>query len=167
MITIIAAAQAPAPERQALGSSANAGVVERGRAASRGSTISAATSRASAQPAAIRNGASNESRSAVTPPSAGPTMEPMPVAASAFPRAWPRPPGGAESETRARAEIQLAAEPRPWTPRAAIRAPTEWVTATSTDPAATSARPATSSLRRPTASAARPRGSEKSAIGTA
>ena len=42
------------------------------------------------------------------------------------------------SDTRARAEIQLAAEPRPWTPRAAISTPTEWVSATRTDPAATS-----------------------------
>ncbi len=103
----------------------------------------------------------------MTPPSAGPTIEPIPVAASAAPSAWPRLPGGAVSDTRARAEIQLAAEPRPWTARAAMSAPTEWVSGTRTDPAATSRRPATSSLRRPRASAARPSGSENSAIGTA
>ena len=163
----MAAAQAPAPVRHARRIVASAGVVDRGRGASRGSTIRAATRRTIANPQAIRNGASNESRSAVTPPSAGPRIEPIPVAASAAPRAWPRRPAGAVSETRASAEIQLAADPRPWTARAAINAPTELVTATSTEPAATNTRPPTSSLRRPKVSAARPSGSENSAIGTA
>ena len=110
---MIAAAQAPSPDRVARMIAGSAGMAEAVRGASRGRAASAANSSASARPQKIRNGASNESRSAVTPPSAGPAIEPALVAPRATPSASPRRPGGAVSDTSARAEIQLAAEPTP------------------------------------------------------
>jgi hypothetical protein len=105
--------------------------------------------------------------SAITPPRAGPAIEPAPVAPRAVPRASPRFPGRAVSETNARAEIQLAAEPMPWIARAANRTPIEFDAAMRTDPAATSNRPPANSGRLPIESAARPSGSDRRAIGTA
>ncbi len=58
-------------------------------------------------------------------------------------------PAGALSETSARAEIQLAADPRPWTPRAATSAPTELVTATNAEPTATRTQPGDEQLAAP------------------
>jgi hypothetical protein len=89
---MIAAAQAPIPERIARMITAVAGTVDAARGVSLGRMINAATSRAIASPQKIRNGASNEIRSAVTPPSAGPAIEPTPVArgrAPVPPRACP------------------------------------------------------------------------------
>jgi hypothetical protein len=146
---------------------ASAGAAGRDGLTPCGSSISAAPTTASAHPQAIRNGASYERTSAVTPPSAGPAIEPIPVAASAAPSDSPRRPGGAVSETRASAEIQLAAEPTPWIVRAAINSSSEWETAIRRDPAAISSSPAISNALRPKRSAARPSGSESSAIGTA
>ena len=94
-------------------------------------------------------------------------MEPTLVAPSANPRAWPRWPGGALSDTSASAEIQLAAEPTPWISRAAISSSSECEAAITADPAATSSRPATRSPLRPKRSAARPSGSDSSATGIA
>jgi hypothetical protein len=65
------------------------------RGSSRGRAASAANRSASARPQKIRNGASNESRSAVTPPRAGPAIDPALVAPRATPSASPRRSGGA------------------------------------------------------------------------
>src|SRR3954464_15342626 len=111
--SMIAAAQAPIPDRVARMIVDNAGTAEATRGGSRGSTASAANSSASASPQKIRNGAPNEGRLAVTPPSAGAADRPALVAPRATPSASPRRPGGAVSDTSARAEIQLAAEPTP------------------------------------------------------
>jgi hypothetical protein len=79
----------------------------------------------------------------------------------------PRLPGGAVSETSGRAEIQLAADPIPWTARATSRTTIDSDTAISTDPTATNNSPTANSGRLPTESTARPSGSESRAIGTA
>src|SRR5215208_4629114 len=111
--SMIPAAQAPTPERVARMIAGSAGATGAVRGASRGNTATAANISPSASPQKIRNGASNENTSAVTPPSAGPAIEPAPVAPRATPNASPRRPGGAVSDTSARAEIQLAADPTP------------------------------------------------------
>ena len=82
-----------------------------------------------------------ESRSAVTPPSAGPAIEPAPVAARANPIASPRLPGGARSETSASAAIQLAADPTPWIARPSIRRASDSEAAITAEPAAASSNP--------------------------
>ena len=119
----------------------NAGTAGRERGTSAGRSTSAATSSARARPQAIRNGASNDSVSAATPPSAGPAIEPTPVAPRATPSAWPRFSGAAVSETSASAEIQLAADPTPCTARAAISTASESDAAIRPEPAAISSQP--------------------------
>src|SRR5215216_453656 len=134
---------------------------------SRGSSTSAATDSPTAAPQQIRNGASKETTSAATPPSAGPAIEPTPVAPMATPSASPRLPGGAVSETSASAAIQLAADPTPWTARAATSNASESEAAMRPDPAPTTMRPTASRSLRPRRSAMRPSGSDSTAIGTA
>jgi hypothetical protein len=164
---VIAVATAPIPDLVDSAIVRKAGVSEAVRRASGGKTATTASARATEAPHTIRNGAANPSTSAVTPPSAGPAIEPTLVAASATPIDSPRFPGGARSDTTASAAIQLAAEPSPWTARPAISTSSDSVTAIRPEPAPVSSRPPTSSHRLPTMSAARPRGSENSITGTA
>src|SRR4029453_14565261 len=107
----LAGAPAPPPDPAARPIVCHAGVSEGSRRVSRGNTATTPAARPTDTPHTIRNGAAYPKTSAVTPPSAGPAIEPALVAANATPSASPRFPGGARSETTASAAIQLAAEP--------------------------------------------------------
>ena len=164
MVMPTATAPVPDPtERLIVGQAGVRGAVRR----SGGSKNVAATAMAMEIPPTIRKGAANESRSAVTPPSAGPAIEPALVAPRATPIASPLRPGRARSETRASAAIQLAADPTPWMTRPSISGQMDSDAAITPEPAAASTSPAISRPLRPTESARRPSGSERRTIGTA